>query len=54
MIHYPVVRSLQILLDFMANELLEAKGADARRFVDDRYIRELEEDGFIAALSARS
>jgi hypothetical protein len=38
----------------MANELAEAKGADARRFVDDRYIRELEEDGFIASLSARS
>ena len=53
-IPYPVVRSLQTLLDFMANELAEAKGADARRFVDDRFIRELEEDGFIASLSARS
>jgi taurine transport system substrate-binding protein len=53
-IPYPVVRSLQTLLDFMANELTEAKGADARRFVDDRYIRELEQDGFIASLSARS
>ena len=48
---YPVVSSLQILLDFMANELPEAKGADARRFVDDRFIRELEESGFIGALS---
>jgi NitT/TauT family transport system substrate-binding protein len=53
-IPYPVVRSLQTLLDFMANELAEAKGADARGFVDDRFIRELEEDGFIASLSARS
>jgi len=53
-IPYPVVRSLQTLLDFMANKLAEAKGADARRFVDDRFIRELEEDGFIASLSARS
>jgi ABC-type nitrate/sulfonate/bicarbonate transport system substrate-binding protein len=52
-IPYPVVRSLQTLLDFMANELTEAKGADARRFVDDRFIRKLEEDGFIASLSAR-
>ena len=50
-IPYPVVASLQILLDFMANELPEAKDADARRFVDDRFIRELEESGFIAALS---
>ena len=50
-IPYPVVSSLQMLLDFMANELPEAKDADARRFVDDRFIRELEESGFIAALS---
>jgi ABC-type nitrate/sulfonate/bicarbonate transport system substrate-binding protein len=48
---YPVVSSLQTLLDFMANELPEAKDADARRFVDDRFIRELEESGFIGALS---
>jgi ABC-type nitrate/sulfonate/bicarbonate transport system substrate-binding protein len=53
-IPYPVVASLQTLLDFMANELPEAKNADARRFIDDRFIRELEEDGFITSLSARS
>jgi ABC-type nitrate/sulfonate/bicarbonate transport system substrate-binding protein len=47
---YPVVGALQTLLDFMANELPQAKGADARRFVDDRFIRELESDGFIASL----
>lgn len=50
-IPYPVVSSLQTLLDFMAKELPEAKDADARRFVDDRFIRELDENGFIAALS---
>ena len=50
-IPYPVVSSLQILLDFMAKELPEAKDADTRRFVDDRFIRELDENGFIAALS---
>ncbi|MET0691182.1 MAG: ABC transporter substrate-binding protein, partial [Candidatus Binatia bacterium] len=44
---YPVVASLQILLDFMANELPEAQGVDAQRFVDDRFIRELEDNGFI-------
>jgi ABC-type nitrate/sulfonate/bicarbonate transport system substrate-binding protein len=48
---FPVVSSLQTLLDFMANELPEAKDADARRFVDDRFIRELEASGFIGALS---
>jgi ABC-type nitrate/sulfonate/bicarbonate transport system substrate-binding protein len=47
---YPVVASLQTLLDFMAKELPEARGADARKFVDDRFIRELEDNGFIASL----
>jgi ABC-type nitrate/sulfonate/bicarbonate transport system substrate-binding protein len=51
---YPVVSSLQTLLDFMATDLPEAKDADARRFVDDRFIRELDENGFIAALSNQS
>lgn len=48
---YPVVAALQTLLDFMANELPEAKGADATKFVDDRFIRELEDNGFIASLA---
>lgn len=47
---YPVVASLQTLLDFMARDLPEARGADARKFVDDRFIRELEADGFIDSL----
>lgn len=51
---YPVVSSLQMLLDFMSKDLPEAKDADARRFVDDRFIRELDENGFIAALSNQS
>jgi NitT/TauT family transport system substrate-binding protein len=49
---YPVVSALQTLLDFMPKELPEAKNADARRFIDDRFIRELNESGFIAALSS--
>ena len=51
---YPVVSSLQTLLDFMAAEVPEAKNADARRFVDDRYVRELEESGFTASLVGAS
>jgi ABC-type nitrate/sulfonate/bicarbonate transport system substrate-binding protein len=51
---YPVVSALQTLLDFMSKELPEAKHADARRFVDERFIRELDENGFIAALSDRN
>ena len=48
---YPVVAALQTLLDFMAQELPEAKGAEAKKFVDDRFIRELEDNGFIASLA---
>lgn len=47
---YPVAAALQTLLDFMAGELPEAKGADARKFIDDRFVRELEDDGFIDSL----
>jgi hypothetical protein len=47
------VTALQTLLNFMANELPEAQNADAQRFIDDRFIRELEENGFIASLSMR-
>ncbi|HEX6440434.1 MAG TPA: ABC transporter substrate-binding protein [Candidatus Binatia bacterium] len=50
-IPYPVVASLQVLLDFMSKEIPEAKNVDARRFVDDHFIRELEENGFIASLA---
>jgi NitT/TauT family transport system substrate-binding protein len=47
---YPVVSALQMLIDFMARELPEARGADAARYVDDHFIRELDDSGFIAAL----
>jgi len=50
---YPVLPSLQTLLDFMAGDLPEARGADARRFVDERFIRGLEQNGFIASLEHR-
>jgi NitT/TauT family transport system substrate-binding protein len=50
-IPYPVVASLQALLDFMSKEIPEAKDADARRFVDERFVRELEHNGFIGSLT---
>jgi ABC-type nitrate/sulfonate/bicarbonate transport system substrate-binding protein len=49
---YPVVAALQTLIDFMSKELPEARNADAARFVDDRYVRELDESGFIDSLGA--
>ena len=50
---YPVVSSLQTLLNFMAAELPEARNADARKFVDEGFLRELEANGFIASLEAK-
>jgi NitT/TauT family transport system substrate-binding protein len=50
-IPYPVVASLQTLLDFMSTEVPEAKNVDVRRFVDERFVRELEDNGFIASLA---
>jgi len=47
---YPVVPALQTLLNFMANDLPEARNADAKNFVDDRFIHELEADGFIGSM----
>jgi sulfonate transport system substrate-binding protein len=49
-IPYPVVSALQTLLNLIAKELPEARNADAKQFVDDRFIRELEQNGFIGSL----
>ena len=51
-IPYPVVSALQLLLNSMAMELPEAKNTDARRFVDEHFLRELDECGFIDSLSS--
>ena len=48
---YPVISALQTLLELMAKEISEARNADARRFVNDRFVRELDESGFIDSLS---
>jgi NitT/TauT family transport system substrate-binding protein len=47
---YPVGAALQTLIDFMSRELPEARNADAARFIDERYVRELDENGFIDSL----
>jgi len=47
----PVPLALRKALDIMNRELPAAGKADPARFVDDRFIRGLEESGFVAALS---
>lgn len=47
----PVLSALDTALKVMARDLPQATDADPRRFVEERFIRELEESGFISALS---
>ena len=49
---YPVPEALGKALQVMSRELPAAATADPRQFVDDRFIRELEQIGFIASLYA--
>jgi len=42
---------LKTVLDLMGRQLPVAKNADPGRFIDDRFIRELEQSGFVAALA---
>lgn len=47
---YPVVRALRTALEVMSRELPPAATADPLRFVDDRFIKELDQSGFISSL----
>jgi len=47
----PVPSALKTVLDLMGRQLPVAKNADPCRFIDDRFIRELEQSGFVAALA---
>lgn len=47
---YPVISALATALRVMAKELPAAATADARRFVEDRFLREIEQSGFVTTL----
>jgi ABC-type nitrate/sulfonate/bicarbonate transport system substrate-binding protein len=47
---YPVTSALATALRVMAKDLPAAATADAGRFVEDRFLREIEDTGFITAL----
>jgi ABC-type nitrate/sulfonate/bicarbonate transport system substrate-binding protein len=51
---YPVVKALNVALHIMSRELPQAGKADARIFVDDRFVRALDENGFISALYGKT
>ncbi|HEY6199367.1 MAG TPA: ABC transporter substrate-binding protein [Candidatus Binatia bacterium] len=48
---YPVVAALGEALKMMSPDLPAAATADPRRFVDDRFVRELDEAGFVRRLT---
>jgi len=50
----PMPRALGKALEIMSRDLPAAKKANPSHFVDDRFIQELEESGFVAALSRSS
>ena len=52
-IPYPAVSALGKALQVLSKELKEAATADPRTFVEDRFIRELEAEGFISSLYER-
>jgi ABC-type nitrate/sulfonate/bicarbonate transport system substrate-binding protein len=47
----PVPAAFKKVLEVMSRDLPAARNADPARFIDDRFVRELEENGFVAALS---
>ncbi len=50
---YPSLRAVQTILDFIARDEPKARGADPKSFVDESFVRELDENGFIKALYNR-
>ncbi|HEY3304305.1 MAG TPA: ABC transporter substrate-binding protein [Candidatus Binatia bacterium] len=47
---YPTLKGIEVILDDLAKTNPKAKGADPKRFVEPRFLRELEESGFVAKL----
>ena len=50
---YPSVRAVQTIMDKIAEEDPKVKERDARSFVDDSFMRELDDSGFFKALYAK-
>jgi hypothetical protein len=47
---YPFVQGIQLVLEQLAPTLPAAKTADPERFIDQRFIKELDDNGFIDRL----
>jgi hypothetical protein len=47
---YPSLKGVETILDDLAKTNPKAKGADPKRFVEPRFLKELEDSGFVAQL----
>jgi NitT/TauT family transport system substrate-binding protein len=47
---YPTLKGIEAILDDLARTNPKAKGADPKRFIEPRFLKELEESGFVAKL----
>ena len=47
---YPTQKGIEAILDDLAKTNPKAKGADPKRFVEPRFLKELEDSGFVAKL----
>jgi hypothetical protein len=47
---YPTEESVRTILDLVSSSQPRAKGANLKEFIDPRFVKELEESGFIKSL----
>jgi ABC-type nitrate/sulfonate/bicarbonate transport system substrate-binding protein len=47
---YPTLKGVEVILEDLAKTNPKAKGVDPKRFVESRFLKELEDNGFVAKL----
>ena len=47
---YPSVKGVETILEDLAKTNPKARGVDPKRFIEPRFLKELEESGFVAQL----
>jgi len=47
---YPTLKGIEAILDDLARTNPKARGADPKRFIEPRFLKELEDNGFVAKL----
>jgi NitT/TauT family transport system substrate-binding protein len=50
---YPTLKGIEVILEDLAKTNPKAKGADPKRFLEPRFLKELEDSGFVAKLYGR-